>query len=224
MSQPSFTSIFDKVTPKLNGVEFDAVIQEGAELTAESTDYPLEDGSINQDHIVSLPLKLNMTIAGSNTPVARTLTDTARDTGLGAASNALPGSVLAGVSGIASALNTIGDNQRNIAQASGSNTSRCVTLWDELYKMMTERQVFDVVHTLKVYKNMHFTSLSYERTEEDENILIIHAELKQITTVKSRGSSQKVLTEAGTDIAKQAQDRSELGFVGKALSQFGVSL
>ena len=223
MADFSNTSICEKTTPKINNISFQAVISEGAELSASSTDYPVEDGSINQDHIVTNPLKLTMTIASSNTPITPTMLDIARDTSLGViGSAASEAAALASLA--ASGYSRFGQSDSSTDSA-GSNGSICAQLWDDLYKMMLGKKVFDVVHSIKVYKNMHFTSMSYQRTEEDENSIVILTEMKQITTTETRiagGAENQIITTAGNVEAVQAQKKMNMGFLSKSLQSIGL--
>jgi len=53
----------------INGIEFDALLDEERTLEADSPDYPVEDGFMVHDTIILKPMMLSMTLFVTDTPV-----------------------------------------------------------------------------------------------------------------------------------------------------------
>lgn len=64
----SLVGVFSQSRPSIGGEYFDAVLEESTELQTDISEFPLEDGSVGNDHAVHRPLRLTMTIGVSDNP------------------------------------------------------------------------------------------------------------------------------------------------------------
>lgn len=212
----SVVGLFTNSRPAIGGLFFDAVLDESSELTTEVTEFPIEDGSVGNDHAVQRPLMLTMRVGVSDN-VFRAARAAAADVGgpiAGAASSV--GGALAGTAG-----GLIGSNAAevglalsvaNAAFAAGQASTRSQTALEAIRDIQRRAQIITVVGAKATYDRMMIVSTRQETTKENEQSLVLVVELQQILEVTSQDAAQPIPA-PNDPAATQAQPTTDLGLV-----------
>lgn len=205
----SIVGIFTTAQPSIHNVAFDATLEEVTELTAEVTEFPIENGSIGNDHAVIRPLKLVMRVGISDNPV-RAL---ARETrGLSPLIGIGAGSAVAELEELAAAAG-LGFSLVNAAFTAGRAATRSQSALDAVRELQRSLSLFNVVTLKRQYKGCLITSTYQETTPENEQGLELVVEMQEMLIINSRINKAK--TPALEDTAQtQAQETTNLGRLG----------
>lgn len=158
-------SLLTKKPPQLGygqmTLTFDAVIEDTLEASVELSDYPIEVGSISNDHRIKLPVKWTMTGAISNNPLKISATDF---TGLLTEVSDASG-ILSGTAGLMA------------GWLSGDEETRTSEALSTLLTLMYEGDPFYVDAGDIQLNNMVISSIRRTKDASNENGLIFVADL-----------------------------------------------
>lgn len=163
----SLINLLVKRGPQLGSLQFDAVLSDDLDASADIVQYPIETGTPIADHIIYQPIRYTMTGAVSNNPLKVSITDFT-----GALTNLVDDNpfIAAGAGLFAGWL-------------SGSNETRSSTTLNTLLDFMYSGQVFTVDTGEITLNNMVIQRIGRSKDPENENGLIFVAELQQIVTL-----------------------------------------
>lgn len=188
----SIVGIFTRAQPLIGGVFFDAVLNESTELVTEVTEFPIENGSVGNDHALQRPLRLTMRVGVSDNPF-RALREAASSLpgALPGAGRALTG-VGAGVAGGA-AIGAVGDpaiaglavGAANAAFQAGRSQTRGGNALEAIREIQRKNEIIDVVGTKREYAGCIITNTRQETTKENEQGLELVVELQQMLFINS---------------------------------------
>lgn len=170
-------SIFSKVVPTINKIEFDAKLEGATSKSVQLTEFPVEFGTNGIDHARLLPDRYLLTGAVSNTPLGLSLGEIGVMGDLGAA--------LGGASRSTSIGGAIGSSVAAYLLA-GSENTRAATAWAALSALLKSRSRFDLVTEYETLTNMVLIRLDQRTRPDDEDGLVFVAELQQAPVVKSQ--------------------------------------
>lgn len=149
--------VLNRRTPgKIGKIDLDATIQDTHEYANKVTEFPVEDGSVISDHIISEPVRLSINGFVTNSPVSL----------LGVASNILNG---LGTARVQNAFDELLRLQEGVKDDKG----------------IIQRELITVVTGLRVYTNMVMVSLSVPRDRTTGDSLRFSAEFRKIEIAKS---------------------------------------
>lgn len=161
------------ILSRIGVVHIDAVIEETHVFENLVTEHPVEDGSPRSDHIVNLPVKIEMEGRITDTP------STSSSSFVTGAAGLVAGGL--GLSPVAVALGTSLLNSRL--------PGRGKSAYQELVALYQSRNTFSVLTGLNEYVNMTFISLSFPRTKDDGRSVRFKASLQEIIVVGAEASS-----------------------------------
>ncbi len=163
----SIVNILTREAPKINGYEFDAVLEDTLEISNELTGYPIELGARASDHAITNPFRWSLIVGISNNPVKVSTTDF-----VGAASYVDTDSgTLATVTGLSA------------GYLSGSTETRAKSALEFLISLATEKTRFDISSGDIDLTGMMVRKITRQKTPENENGLIATVELQQVGTL-----------------------------------------
>lgn len=166
--------LFPNKSPKFNGYEFDATLEDSFEASIELTKYPVESGVKVNDHRIINPMKYYITGAIGSKPLRPLITGVTdftalRDVAIGAATNVLRKNPYVA---LAAGLTT--------GFLSSSQETRASASLKLLLDLMVSGLPFDVDAVDIQLKNMVITKVSRAKTPEDETGLIVVVELQEL--------------------------------------------
>lgn len=206
--------LFTQSRPSIDGLYFDAVLEESSELLTEVTEFPIEDGSIGNDHAVQRPLTLTMRVGVSDNRF-RALREQAGDVGgalAGSALGALSGFALSKLGADAAIAAGLAASLANAAYAAGQAQTRSESVLEEIRLKQRANALVTVIASGRQYENMMITGTRREKNKENEQALELVIEMRQLLTVKSVSNQDPV--PAPNDPAEtQAQPEIDLGQV-----------
>lgn len=213
----ALVGIFSQLLPDIGGVYFDALLEESSELTTDVTEYPIETGEMGNDHAITQPLRVTMTVGLSDNPV-RVLRSRERG-GLGALASAggttIAGQAISRLSGTGAALAGIAGQSVLLGQAAGSDGLASRSALDNIRAIQHSHALITVVGARGTYKNMIITSTRTQVTKENEGGLELVVEMKQLPTFNMANNDAVIARNlpAGDTAATQAQPEVNLGQV-----------
>ena len=185
---PTTTDLLSKVS----NITVDAVLSERHTFTNLVTAHPVEDGSPVTDHIINLPIELQMEGRITDTPLS--FLDSAVSGAMG-----LVGSDL-GVDPVVLAAGS--------AVAGASLPGRAKLAYQELVALYVSRTPFTVISGINEYDNMVFESLDFPRAPQDGRSLRFRATLKEIIIVGvSVQSNADIIAESVQNTAVEPNNR-----------------
>lgn len=216
----SLTSIFSRSRPEIGGLFFDALLEESSELVTDVTEYPIEDGSVGNDHAVNRPLRLTMTVALSDNPIksfmARasipedisrlpSLSGAVIGTAAGAAIGTLGGAAAA-VAGLAGTVMT---------ELAGDGDRRSTQILRAIRAIQESHELIDVIGAKDSYKDVLITNTRVQVTKENEGGLVLVVEMRKLVVVESLANQVIVNSRLPADdtASTQAQIEVDLGEV-----------
>ncbi len=190
----SILSIFTKRDPEINGVTFDAVLEDTLDLSVEVTSYPIESGVRISDHRILQPFKWSIVGAVTNNPLKTKLTDFLT----GGLSNLMPNNpyVAMGAGLFAGWL-------------AGSNDTRSSTTLQYLIGLMASGDPFTVSAGDITLKNMVITRISRTKDPENEGGLIFIADLQEVITLDRISVEDRATVDS-----TRSGDPSQTGIMG----------
>lgn len=159
----SLINIFVAKAPTLAGIEFDAVLEDTFEATADLTSYPIELGARASDHRIINPFRWSLVGAISNTPLGPNVTDFVG----GGLSNFFDSGVLSTVAGLSAGF------------LAGSDETRSSSALDLLLKLMVSGEPFNVDAGDKILENMVIARIRRTKDASNEGGLIFEADLQE---------------------------------------------
>lgn len=160
---PTTTDLLSRV----GVVTVDAVLAERHRFENLITSHPIEDGSPVTDHIVNLPVELQMDGRITDTPLSLLESAVSGATGLiGTELGVDPTALAAGTSLLGASL-----------------PGRAKLAYQELVALYVSRETFTVISGINVYENMVFQTLEFPRSPQDGRSLRFRAVLKELIIV-----------------------------------------
>jgi hypothetical protein len=176
-------------------ISFDAVIEDTLEASVTLSDYPIEVGSISNDHRIKNPVTWTMTGAISNNPLSVSVTDF---TGL-----------LSEVSDSSGALSATAGYMAGWLK--GDEETRNSEALQTLLKLMYEGDPFTVDAGDIILPNMVITSIRRTKDASNENGLVFVATLREWQSIETAISAA-----TGGGATKASVENEE----GSAISNF----
>ncbi len=165
-------------TVSINVLTIDATLEESHSSSVDITDFPIEDGSIISDHFILKPKELTIEGIITDTPINPLAQLTGLiSVGAVAASAKLGVPIIGGVLGAGLGA--------SIGGLLGVSKNRAKDAFHFLLELQEQRQLFDVVTGLKLYKNMCLTSLSVPRRTDTGQAIRFSASMREIKIVSS---------------------------------------
>ena len=161
------------ILSRIGVVHIDAVIEETHVFENLVTEHPVEDGSPRSDHIVNLPVKIEMEGRITDTPSTSSSSFVTGAAGL-----------VAGALGVPPVAVALGTSLLNIRQP-----GRGKAAYQELVSLYQSRNTFSVLTGLNEYVNMTFLSLSFPRNKSDGRSVRFKASLQEIIVVGAEAAS-----------------------------------
>ena len=184
-------SVFTALTrsrSKIDGVEFEAVLESTFSASVETTAYPLESGVNVADHAIVMPVEYTMTVLASNNPLQPSVTDFIG----GAISNYIPG--LAGIAG----------SFAGLLSAAPESTSSVVL--QTLVSTMVQRQTVTITDGDIILSDMLITNITRTSTTENEDGLECELTLQELPRIDrafaSAGAGSRNMKVSENDPAK----------------------
>ena len=212
----SIVGIFTRSQPSIGGVYVDAVLEESTELQTEITEFPIEDGSVGNDHAVVRPLRLTMTIGVSDNPfrVARAKASEAAGAlpglGVGVGAGLGVGAAIGRLSGRAAAVAGL---LAGAANTSGQAASYSTSVLEKIRALQRDCAIIDVVPAKgPIYQGCMITRTYQQTTKQNEGGLELVVELQQLQIIDQQ-RTPLVNPPVGDTAATQAQPTIDLGRV-----------
>ena len=195
------------VLSSIGGVEIDAVLSEDHRYDALITENPVEDGSVITDHVVNLPVVLEMECRLTDTPFGY-LTAIVAASAVGALTTGLTGAQAAAGLTQAAASALLGETRPGLSK----------TKFNLLVALQATREPIDVVTGVQTYGNMFIQSLSAPRSSSDGKSLLFRATFKEVLIAGDdvKTNRQRVVE----SLWGEALTPRQLGIVQKAQSTF----
>lgn len=163
----SLINIFTAKSPTINGIEFDAVLEDTFEASVTLTGYPIELGARAADHRIINPFRWSIVGAISNTPLSVSLLDFSG----GGLSNFFDSGILATVAGLSAGL------------LAGSEETRSSAALAALISLMVNGEPFDIDAGDIQLTNMIIARIRRTKDPENEGGLIFEADLQEYPTL-----------------------------------------
>lgn len=213
----SIVGVFTQSRPEISGIYFDAVLEESTELQTDVSEFPIEDGSLGNDHATRRPLRISM-IVGMSDNAFRALRRQAGS--LGALAGIGAG---AGVGAVAGQLNRyvaagagLAASIANAAFAAGQSSSSSGTALEEIRELQRANALLTVVSSKgRTYENVMITNTRQVTNKENEQGLELVVEMQEMLIINSTVAKRTV--PAPNDTAStQAPAEVDLGEVSAA--------
>ncbi len=195
----------------VGGVEVDAVISENHRYNSLVTQNPIEDGSIISDHIVNLPVILEMEGRFTDTPFGF-LTSLVAGVAVGALTTELTNSQAIGALTAATATALLSETRPGLSKIK----------FKLLVALQVTRETIDIVTGIQTYSNMVVESLSAPRSSADGRSIRFNATFRELLVAgdTSESNRERVVDSLwGTVILPR-----QLGIVQKATASFNPLL
>ena len=218
----SLVGIFTRSRPNIEGIFFDAVLSESDEMITEVTEFPIENGTVGNDHALQRPMMITMRVGISDNPF-RALREAASSgvdsdivanaissgTGIGAS---LGAGAIAGALGSNAALGGLAAGAINAAYLAGQDVTRSENALEAVRTIQRQSLIIDIVTSKKEYKGCIITRTFRETTKENEQGLELVVELQQMLFLDSNVEAARV--PAPNDTADtQGRPTDNLGIV-----------
>lgn len=165
-------------TVTMNVLTIDATIEETHTSTIDITDFPIEDGSVISDHFILRPKELSIEGIITNSPLTPYSQITGiLSSGIVAASSKIGVPIIGGLLGAGLGA--------SIGGLLATSSNRAKDAFHFLQQLQEQRQLFDVVTGIKVYKNMCLTSLTVPRRADTGQSIRFSATLREVNVVSS---------------------------------------
>ena len=154
----SVVTLFTKSSPTIGGIEFDAVLEDTFQASAQITTYPIEAGANAADHKIIQPFKWSLVGVVSNNPLRITATDFA-----GVISNFVTGGLAATAAGL------------SVGFAAGSNGTRASDALGFLTELMVSDTPFSIDAVDIKLSNMTIVDIIRTKDATNEHGLVFEA-------------------------------------------------
>jgi len=221
----SLVGIFSKSRPSINGLFFDALLEESSEMITDVTEYPLESGAIGNDHAVTRPLRLTMTVALSDNPIKAMLaSESIPDGWAGVASKAGPlvgiaaGAAIGALGGAAAAGAGLAGSvlSRYAPGLVGSGELRSSGVLKTIREIQSANSFITVVGAKEAYDNVMITNTRVQITKQNEGGLELVVEMRRLLVMDNEANQAIVAANLppGDTASTQAQPGVNIGEVG----------
>ncbi len=173
----------------IGGIKVDGVITENTSLSMRVTTNPVESGFIVADHVIEEPLRYSMTGIITDTPLGA------------AAFSELAGSVVDAATGV-------------FGQSESSSSTRSRQAYDELIKLMKNKELITVSTGLKRYDNLIFESISVSADKATSNGIHFSASFVQALIVETARQAIDADSIDGEENSAAFSNQSNSGFNG----------
>jgi len=211
----SLVGIFSRSRPEIEGLFFDALLEESSELVTDVTEYPIEDGSVGNDHAVERPLRLTMTVALSDNPIKTAMADASIPDGLrglaGPVVGTAAGAIIGTMGGAAAA--AVGIAGSVLTELAGGAETRSGKMIKAIRALQRSHKIITVVGSKGAYDNVMITNTRVQVTKQNEGGLELVVEMRQLVVVDSR-ANQRIIKEnlpTGDTASTQAQPEVDYG-------------
>lgn len=216
----SLVGIFSKARPSIGAFMFDALLEESSELATDVTEFPIETGNVGNDHAVTRPLRLTMTVALSDNPIKAAMASLsgplAGIAGIGAGVAA--GAVMSKLGGAAAAAAGVAGSLLTEFGPGlfGSGELRSTGMLADIRALQRLNSLITVVGAKGSYDNVIITNTRTQITKQNEGGLELVVEMRQLTIIDNAANAAIVAANlpAGDSAATQAQPETNLGEVG----------
>lgn len=174
----SLLNIFTPKSPTLAGYEFDAVLEDTFEASADLTGYPIELGARASDHRIVNPFRWSIVGAVSNTPLSLGVGDLVG----GAASNFIDSAAVSTVAGLSAGF------------LAGGNETRASSALEFLINLLTTGEPFDIDAGDIQLTNMVIARIRRTKDPVNEGGLIFEADLQEYPTLSTVIAKNQPLT------------------------------
>lgn len=168
------------ILSSIGGIEVDAVLSENHRYNSLITSNPIEDGSVISDHIVNLPIILDIEGRFTDTPFGF-LESIVAGTAVGALTTGLTGAQAAAGLSQATAQALLGEIRPGLSKVK----------FKLLVALQVARETIDIVTGVQIYSNMIIESLSAPRASRDGRSIRFNATLKEILIAGSDSASNR---------------------------------
>ena len=195
----SIINIFTRRAPTIAGYEFDAVLEDTFEASADLTEYTIELGARASDHRIINPFRWSLVGAVSNNPIRTQVTDFT-----GALSAIDGGGLVATGAGLAAGF------------LAGSDETRSSATLNFLIALMTTGEPFDIDAGDIQLTNMVIANIRRTKDATTENGLVFECDLQEyptLETVLRKNQPQISQLQAGDPSYTQAAGVNNLGEV-----------
>lgn len=208
----SIVGIFSRTQPSINGIVFDATLEETTELMTQVTKFPVETGVIGNDHAVQEPLKITMTVGVSDNPVRALAAAAGQFSSVAGAAIGVAGGSIINRLGRAAANAGLAISIVNAAFNAGQAATRSQSALEKIRELQRSHEIIDIVTLKGAYKGCMITATRQETNKENEQGLELVVEFQQLLIINSAEETEKV--PAPDDTAEtQAQGIVDLGLV-----------
>lgn len=191
----------------VGGIEIDAVTSENHRYNSLVTANPIEDGSNVSDHIVNLPVILEMEGRLTDTPFGF-LQSLVAAAAVGALTTGLTGAQAAAGLTQAAASALLGESRPGISK----------TKFKLLVALQVARDTIKIVTGLQTYENMVVESLSAPRSSQDGKSIRFTATFKEILVAGDNTESNRERVVDG--LWDSALSPRQIGIIQKAQATF----
>lgn len=197
----SLINIFTAKSPTLNGIEFDAVLEDTFEASVELTGYEIELGARASDHRIIKPMKWSIIGAVSNTPLQFGVGDLVG----GLLSNLTDNALVSTVAGLSAGF------------LAGSEETRSSAALEALLALMTTGEPFDVDAGDIQLVNMVIGNIRRTKDASNEGGLIFEAELQEYPTLQTTLSNNQPESDQLNQDDPSASSASALSSIGDTI-------
>lgn len=207
------TGIFTRRQPNINGFVFDAVLEESDELRTDVTQFPIEDGTIGNDHAVTQNQMFTMVVALSDNPVRALAAQASQaavfqslsDSGLAggyvsalqsaaisavsAGSSIIAGAAINTLDSSAAALAGLGASIANASYAAGQASTRSQSALQAIRQVQRNKTIFTLTTSRGTYPNCIITNTRQRTDVKNEQGLELIVELQQLRIMTTRRTS-----------------------------------
>jgi len=237
----AITGIFTNRRPTIGGFTFDATLEEADELQTEVTQFPIENGTIGNDHAATRNQRFTLRVGVSDNRfkalaaqastgnVLANLQDLGLpdenlraliDSATGAAAGIAAGAVARTLGGRASAIAGIGASIGNAAFAAGQAATRSADALETIRQTQRSAALFTLTTSKGTYENCIITNTRRETNPRNEQGLELVIEIEQLRIMESRLAQRATLPVQGDDTAStQAQPLQPRGRVSVELER-----
>jgi hypothetical protein len=233
----AITGIFTNRRPIINGLIFDATLEEADELQTEVTQYPIESGEYGNDHAVTRNQRFTLTVAISDNRFRALAADAAQASVfdnlnnlnlpegaiasiIGGASSVAAGAVSRVLGGAGSALAGLGISIGNAAYAAGQAGTRSSSALEAIRQTQRDRTIFTLTTSKGSYPNCIITNTRRETNPRNEQGLELVVEIEQLRIMSSSLLQRSAIPAQGDDTAStQGQRTITRGRVTAELAQ-----
>lgn len=196
------------IRPNTGGavITIDATLSEKHSREAEPTQFEVEDGNSVSDHIILKSFTLELQGLISDTPLS--IVNSLVTTAVGAVLP--PIGVVAGSLGVA------------LFSALSKSDSPSVAAYGQLLGLQEERKPFNVLTTLKLYKNMWIKSISVPRDANTGKALLFDVTLVQLLLVTPQ--TVNIVKYASPDLSSGLANKGKQEVDNEAVRQFKLGV